>query len=47
MKEEKILKRQRCQVYSRIVGYLSPIDQWNKGKKAEWEDRKVFVVKEG
>lgn len=34
--------RQRCQIYSRIVGYLSPLDQWNLGKKSEWQDRKVF-----
>lgn len=34
--------RQRCEVYSRIVGYIRPISQWNIGKQAEWEDRKVF-----
>jgi len=38
--EEK--KRQRCEVYSRIVGYLRPIQQWNVGKRAEWKERKVF-----
>lgn len=37
-------KRQRCEVYSRVVGYLRPIAQWNKGKKAEWADRIVFSV---
>ncbi|MEK7189931.1 MAG: anaerobic ribonucleoside-triphosphate reductase [Patescibacteria group bacterium] len=32
-------KRQACEVYSRIVGYLRPVTQWNKGKKAEFYDR--------
>ena len=35
---------QACEVYSRVVGYLRPVQQWNKGKKAEYDDRKVFVV---
>lgn len=36
------IKRQACEVYSRVVGYLRPISQWNKGKKAEYKDRKTF-----
>lgn len=28
--------------YSRVVGYLSPINRWNKGKKAEWVERETF-----
>lgn len=35
-------KRQPCEVYSRVVGYLRPVRQWNKGKKAEWGDRVNF-----
>lgn len=31
-----------CEVYSRVVGYLRPIDQWNAGKQAEFEGRKLF-----
>ncbi len=38
----KELKRQPCEVYSRIVGYLRPVQQWNKGKQAEFQDRKEF-----
>jgi len=34
-----------CEVYSRIVGYLTPIQNWNKGKKQEFKDRKVFKPK--
>lgn len=29
----------KTEVYSRVVGYFRPIDQWNKGKKEEFEDR--------
>jgi len=32
----------RCEVYSRIVGYLRPVDQWNDGKQAEFRIRKTF-----
>jgi len=28
-----------CEVYSRVVGYLRPISQWNKGKQEEYKDR--------
>lgn len=33
---------QKCSVFSRIVGYLRPVDQWNAGKQAEFKDRKIF-----
>jgi len=39
------LQRQKCEVYSRVVGYLSPVGRWNKGKKAEFHDRKAFTIK--
>jgi len=32
----------RCEVYSRVVGYLRPVDQWNDGKQAEFNIRKTF-----
>ena len=34
--------RTPCEVYSRVVGFLSPVSQWNKGKKAEWVDRTTW-----
>ena len=34
----------RCEVYSRVVGYLRPINQWNNGKKEEFRMRKKFKV---
>jgi anaerobic ribonucleoside-triphosphate reductase len=32
----------RCEVYSRVVGYLRPVDQWNDGKQAEFALRRTF-----
>tara|TARA_Y100000310_G_scaffold272962_1_gene288214 strand:- start:22 stop:210 length:189 start_codon:yes stop_codon:yes gene_type:complete len=34
----------KCEVYSRIVGYLRPVQQWNEGKVSEFKDRKCFRV---
>jgi ribonucleoside-triphosphate reductase (formate) len=36
--------KQPCEVYSRIVGYLRPVKQWNKGKQREFDDRKLFKL---
>ncbi len=33
-----------CEVYSRVVGYLRPVEQWNDGKKAEFEIRKKVKI---
>ena len=35
---------QDCEVYSRVVGYLRPVNQWNDAKFAEFNDRKLFDV---
>ena len=32
----------KCEVYSRVVGYIRPIQQWNDGKRAEFHKRKTF-----
>ena len=37
-------ERTRCEVYSRVVGYIRPVAQWNEGKQAEWADRVEFDV---
>jgi len=34
----------KCEVYSRIVGYIRPVQQWNEGKAEEFKDRKSFIV---
>jgi ribonucleoside-triphosphate reductase len=31
-----------CEVYSRIVGYLRPVNQWNNGKQAEFGMRRQY-----
>jgi len=36
--------RVKCLVFSRVVGFLTPVEFWNNGKKAEWQDRKVFKL---
>jgi ribonucleoside-triphosphate reductase len=44
-------KQEKCsicdidtEVYSRVVGYLRPIKQWNNGKQEEFRLRKTFSV---
>ena len=32
------------EIYSRVVGYLRPVKQWNNGKKAEFSMRKNFKM---
>lgn len=34
------------EVYSRVVGYLRPVQQWNDGKRAEFGMRKTFKIAE-
>jgi len=38
--------QQKAEVYSRIVGYLRPVEQWNDGKQAEFADRKLFKIEQ-
>ena len=35
-------QRQKCEIYSRVVGFLTPVSQWNRGKKEEFEDRITY-----
>ncbi|MBL7178376.1 MAG: ribonucleoside triphosphate reductase [Desulfobacteraceae bacterium] len=35
---------EECEVYSRVVGYLRPLKQWNRGKQAEFKMRRMFAV---
>lgn len=37
---------QETEVYSRVVGYLRPVKQWNDGKQSEFGSRKTFKVSE-
>lgn len=39
-KEMQDVHGSKCEVYSRVVGYLRPVQNWNKGKKEEFKMRK-------
>lgn len=36
------MKRQKCEVFSRSMGYIRPIKNFNIGKRAEFEERNTF-----
>ncbi len=40
--ERPTVKKVPCEVYSRIVGYLRPVQNWNRGKQQEFHDRKAY-----
>jgi anaerobic ribonucleoside-triphosphate reductase len=35
-------KRQKCMVYTRVMGYHRPVESFNIGKKSEHKERKYF-----
>ena len=35
---------QPTEVYSRVVGYYRPVQNWNAGKREEFRDRQTFKV---
>jgi len=37
--------KQPCEVYSRVVGYYRPVQQYNTGKQQEFKERKVFKIR--
>jgi len=40
----KCVVKQPCEVYSRVVGYLRPVQHWNEGKREEFKERKEFKI---
>jgi hypothetical protein len=46
--EEKLhrIKSRKTEVYSRIVGYYRSVSNWNQGKRAEFDERRAFEVRE-
>lgn len=36
------MKRTKCEVFSRAMGYIRPVENFNIGKRAEYEERKLF-----
>lgn len=39
---KKTIKKTKCEIYSRVVGYLRPVCDWNDSKQAEFHDRYKF-----
>ena len=38
------MERTKCEIWSRAVGYLRPVEQWNVGKQEEFKDRVNYKV---
>lgn len=36
-----------CEVYSRIVGYMRPVRDWNAGKQQEYRERIAYTWRDG
>ena len=43
--EANTSQRTPCEIYSRVVGYLRPVKQWNEGKQSEFADRQTLTNK--
>lgn len=35
-------ERQHCEIFSRSMGFIRPISNFNIGKRSEYEERKTF-----
>jgi len=46
-KSKALTNFQPCEVYSRVVGYIRPVQQWHKGKRQEYGEREEFKVAPG
>lgn len=44
MSDNPPVRRVPCEVYSRIVGYLTPVQNWHEAKQQEFEERVMFDV---
>jgi hypothetical protein len=38
-------ERQPCEIWTRVMGYIRPVSQWNIGKKGEYMERRFFSLK--
>ncbi len=43
-KDKSLRDYQETEVYSRVVGYLRPVSQWNEGKQQEYKERKIKTI---
>ena len=39
---EKVKLVVPCEIYSRVVGYFRPVNQWNPGKREEFIERRTL-----
>ena len=50
MQNSKILpqeQRQRCEVWTRVMGYHRPVSEFNAGKQGEHTERRHFIEPDG
>jgi len=40
------MKKMPTEIYSRVVGYFRPVNQWNAGKQEEFAQRKEYKIKQ-
>jgi hypothetical protein len=40
-------ERQRCEVWTRVMGYHRPVSQFNAGKQSEHRERKFYTESAG
>lgn len=40
--DKSLRNYKKTEVYSRVVGYIRPVQQWHKGKQQEWKERVEF-----
>jgi anaerobic ribonucleoside-triphosphate reductase len=38
-------ERQPCEIYTRVMGYIRPVSEFNKGKQGEYLERVCFKEK--
>lgn len=45
MEEVKLTdkERQKCEIFTRVMGYFRPSSEFNRGKKSEFNERKYFT----
>lgn len=44
-KEKAQARGTKCEVYTRVTGFIRPVSQFNPGKKSEVGMRKMFQIK--
>ena len=38
------MKKVPTEIYTRVVGFFRPVNQWNPGKKEEFNDRLPYKI---